>query len=79
MTSSPHLSPVPQPDDADAALRPKTLTEFVGKAAAKDNLSVLIASGSRRREALDPVQVFGTPGLGKSTLADPRNSRRMNR
>lgn len=58
-----------QPDDVDAALRPKTLGEFVGQAAAKDNLRVFIESARSRREAMDHVLFFGPPGLGKTTLA----------
>jgi len=53
----------------DAALRPKTLAEFVGQAAAKDNLRVFIESARSRREAMDHVLFFGPPGLGKTTLA----------
>ena len=69
MTDNPHLTPHRQPEDADAALRPKTLAEFVGQAAAKDNLSVFIESARSRREAMDHVLFFGPPGLGKTTLA----------
>jgi holliday junction DNA helicase RuvB len=63
------LSPARQPEDADAALRPKTLAEFVGQAAAKDNLRVFIESARSRHEAMDHVLFFGPPGLGKTTLA----------
>jgi Holliday junction DNA helicase RuvB len=69
MTDNPNLTPQRQPDDADAALRPKTLAEFVGQAAAKDNLRVFIESARSRREAMDHVLFFGPPGLGKTTLA----------
>ncbi len=69
MTDNPHLTPQRAPEDIDAALRPKTLAEFVGQAAAKDNLSVFIASAKSRREAMDHVLFFGPPGLGKTTLA----------
>jgi Holliday junction DNA helicase RuvB len=69
MTPNPHLTPLRQPEDADAALRPKTLAEFVGQAAAKDNLSVFIESARARREAMDHVLFYGPPGLGKTTLA----------
>ncbi|MEO7383909.1 MAG: Holliday junction branch migration DNA helicase RuvB [Novosphingobium sp.] len=69
MNSSPHLTPQRQPEDQDAALRPKTLAEFVGQAAAKDNLRVFIESARSRKEAMDHVLFFGPPGLGKTTLA----------
>ena len=55
MTDNPNLTPIRQPDDVDAALRPKTLAEFVGQAAAKDNLRVFIESARSRREAMDHV------------------------
>jgi Holliday junction DNA helicase RuvB len=63
------LSPARAPEDPDAALRPKTLAEFVGQAAAKGNLKVFIDSARSRREAMDHVLFFGPPGLGKTTLA----------
>ena len=69
MTDNPHLTPLRQPEDVDAALRPKTLAEFVGQAAAKDNLRVFIESAKSRREAMDHVLFYGPPGLGKTTLA----------
>jgi len=69
MTDNPLLSSSRQPEDADAALRPKTLAEFVGQAAAKDNLSVFIESAKSRGEAMDHVLFYGPPGLGKTTLA----------
>lgn len=36
MTDNPALSPRRQPEDPDAALRPKSLGEFVGQEAALD-------------------------------------------
>ncbi|MHA6332761.1 Holliday junction branch migration DNA helicase RuvB [Qipengyuania sp. CAU 1752] len=58
-----------QPEDPDAALRPKSLDEFVGQAAAKGNLAVFIEAARSRGEAMDHTLFFGPPGLGKTTLA----------
>src|SRR6186997_1404798 len=56
-------------EDADAALRPKSLDEFVGQKAARENLAIFIQAARSRSEALDHVLFFGPPGLGKTTLA----------
>ena len=69
MSDNPALSPQRQPDDADAALRPKSLAEFVGQRAARENLRVFIEAARGRGEAMDHVLFFGPPGLGKTTLA----------
>src|SRR5512141_3034618 len=56
-------------EDVDAALRPKTLDEFVGQKGARENLRVFIEAAKARGDALDHVLFFGPPGLGKTTLA----------
>ena len=56
-------------EDADAALRPKRLDDFVGQPSAKDNLRVFVQAARARGEALDHVLFHGPPGLGKTTLA----------
>jgi len=56
-------------EDADAALRPRSLDDFVGQQAARENLRVFVQAARSRGEALDHVLFFGPPGLGKTTLA----------
>ncbi|GMO39356.1 MAG: Holliday junction branch migration DNA helicase RuvB [Termitinemataceae bacterium] len=56
-------------DERDIALRPKQLSDFLGQASMKDNLSVFIAAAKERGESLDHLFLTGPPGLGKTTLA----------
>ncbi|MEL6600010.1 MAG: Holliday junction branch migration DNA helicase RuvB, partial [Pseudomonadota bacterium] len=65
----PTLRPAPQPEDADRALRPQSLEEFVGQRAARANLRVFIESAKRRQQPMDHALFYGPPGLGKTTLA----------
>ena len=69
MNPSPLTTPARLPEDIDAALRPRTLDEFVGQKAARENMRVFIQAAKARGEALDHVLFFGPPGLGKTTLA----------
>ena len=69
MTDDRILTASRRPEDVDAALRPKSLDEFVGQKAARENLRVFIDAAKSRGDALDHVLFFGPPGLGKTTLA----------
>ncbi|TCM84413.1 Holliday junction branch migration DNA helicase RuvB [Rhodovulum steppense] len=65
----PTLRPDKRPEDADRAMRPETLDEFVGQAEARANLRVFLQSARQRGEAMDHALFHGPPGLGKTTLA----------
>ncbi len=69
MTDDRLTTPNRRPEDVDAALRPKSLDEFIGQEAARSNLRVFVEAARRRGDALDHVLFFGPPGLGKTTLA----------
>jgi Holliday junction DNA helicase RuvB len=53
----------------DYALRPTSLSSFIGQPKVKENLSIFIKAAKERQEALDHVFISGPPGLGKTTLA----------
>lgn len=54
---------------AEAALRPKTLMDFVGQNTVKTQLNLVLRAAKERGDAVDHVLLAGPPGLGKTTLA----------
>src|SRR6201991_699384 len=63
------ITPEKRGEDVDQTLRPQSLDEFVGQAAARANLKVFVEAARGRGDALDHVLFVGPPGLGKTTLA----------
>ncbi|CAB4531427.1 MAG: Holliday junction branch migration DNA helicase RuvB [Actinobacteria bacterium] len=53
----------------ELALRPKTLSEFVGQKRVADQLDLLLSAARNRKAPADHVLLSGPPGLGKTTLA----------
>ncbi len=54
---------------AEAALRPRSLDEFVGQPAVRRQLGIVLDAARGRGEPSDHVLLVGPPGLGKTTLA----------
>jgi Holliday junction DNA helicase RuvB len=65
------VEPVVVDDDRelDAALRPRTIGEFVGQERIKEQLALLVDGARARGEPVDHMLFSGPPGLGKTTLA----------
>lgn len=66
---------MPDEQVEDAALRPKTLSEYIGQTKVKEKMRIAIQALRKRRQeqsraALDHVLLYGPPGLGKTTLAN---------
>ena len=57
-------------DQVDRAVRPKTLADYIGQPAVREQMEIFISAAKKRGEALDHTLVFGPPGLGKTTLAN---------
>ena len=54
---------------AEAALRPKKLSEFVGQRVVRGQLQLVLDAARMRSACSDHVLLAGPPGLGKTTLA----------
>lgn len=53
----------------DLTLRPSSLTEYIGQEVVKKNLTILMEAARQRKEPIEHVLLYGSPGLGKTTLA----------
>ncbi|WP_334131903.1 Holliday junction branch migration DNA helicase RuvB [Silanimonas lenta] len=53
----------------EASIRPKSLAEYLGQEAVREQMQIYIQAARQRGEALDHVLIFGPPGLGKTTLS----------
>lgn len=50
-------------------LRPQTFEQFIGQAAIKRSLAVAISATKKRQETMSHALLYGSPGLGKTTLS----------
>lgn len=55
--------------ELDLTLRPKSLNEYIGQEKIKEHLKIFLAAAKKRKEPIEHVLVYGSPGLGKTTLA----------
>lgn len=62
------LDPMEDAEGDEPTLRPRTLDEFIGQEALKENLRIFVEAAKRRGEPLDHMLLAGPPGLGKTSL-----------
>ena len=53
----------------EESIRPQRLDEFIGQDELRANLAVYLQSAKDRGRALDHTLLYGSPGLGKTSLA----------
>ena len=66
------VDPAPQSEAElafEGALRPKSLTDFVGQTAVRGQLQVMLQAASMQQRTVEHLLFAGPPGLGKTTLA----------
>lgn len=65
------MQPSADPEDRalEGALRPKSLSDFVGQERVREQLDLVLKAAQMRERTADHVLLSGPPGLGKTTLA----------
>jgi Holliday junction DNA helicase RuvB len=53
----------------DSALRPKNWDDYVGQEKIKENIKIIITAAKERGQSPDHLLLYGSSGLGKTTLA----------
>lgn len=66
------ITPVAESNEqvVDRAIRPKSLTDYVGQPVVREQMDIFLSAAKLRGEPLDHTLIFGPPGLGKTTLAN---------
>lgn len=59
----------PEDQELDLTLRPKTLREYIGQEKIKEHLAIFLGAAKKRKQPMEHVLIYGSPGLGKTTLA----------
>lgn len=65
------LTPNQSSEDSDIEnpLRPRSLDDYIGQDKVKKNLKIFIEAAKLRNDCIDHILLFGSPGLGKTTLS----------
>ncbi len=63
------LSQNPETQFLDNTLRPKTWDAYIGQEKVKKTIQIMIQAAKQRKEPLDHLLFYGSPGLGKTTLS----------
>ena len=53
----------------DLTLRPLSFEDYIGQEKIKNGLKILIEAAQKRGESIDHILLYGSSGLGKTTLA----------
>jgi Holliday junction DNA helicase RuvB len=54
----------------DSALRPQKWSDYVGQDKVKENIRIIIQAAKKRNQSPDHLLLYGSSGLGKTTLAN---------
>lgn len=62
-------SPIEEDNGLDFTLRPSNWDEYIGQENTKKNVRVIIEAAKKRNEAPEHILLYGSSGLGKTSLA----------
>ncbi|SDK25585.1 Holliday junction DNA helicase subunit RuvB [Pseudomonas delhiensis] len=70
LISAATAGPREREEQLDRAIRPLSLSDYIGQPGVREQMELFISAARGRKEALDHTLIFGPPGLGKTTLAN---------